>query len=227
MKLSVIIPVYNEHKTIKEIIKRVAKVNIKKEIIVVDDCSTDGTKELLKSVDIPGVRIFYHGSNFGKGQAVKTGLAQAEGEIVLIQDADLEYNPSDYHALIEPIVSGRTDVVYGSRWRNQGLKNVPLNIFRVGRWALTVLANFLYGVNITDEPCCYKVFKTDMIKSIPLECKGFEFCPEITAKIARRGHKIYEIPVRYNPRGIKEGKKIKWTDGLIACITLFKYRFWR
>lgn len=225
--LSVIIPVYNEKSTIKEIINRVKAVRILKEVILIDDGSTDGTREILKEIKDTEIKVVFHEKNYGKGYAVRTGIQAAIGGIIIIQDADLEYDPNDYVALVEPILSGKAEVVYGSRWLNQGLSKTPFNLFRFGRWFLTVLTNLLYGTKITDGSCCYKVFKTEVIKSIPLTCERFEFCPEITARLSRRGYKICEVPVSYHPRTFKEGKKIKHRDGLEALVTLLKYRFWR
>lgn len=227
--LSVIIPVYNEKNTIREIIDIVKAVGISKEIIVIDDGSTDGTRQILEEIKYPEVKVVLHDKNYGKGRAVRTGIEAATGSIIIVQDADLEYDPKDYHALIEPILSGKAEVVYGSRWLKHKLNNKPwpFNLFRFGRWFLTTLTNLLYGTKLTDEPCCYKVFKREVIKNIPLTCKRFEFCPEITAKVSRRGYKIYEVPVSYYPRSFKEGKKIKYSDGLEALATLLKYRFWK
>lgn len=227
MLLSIIMPVYNERKTIADILYKVKDTPFKKEIIVVDDGSDDGTTEFLKNLTLPEIKVFFHAKNIGKGQAVRTGILNATGDIILIQDADLEYDPDDYPMLIEPILKGRAEVVYGSRWLNKGLKNVHFSMFKLGRWFLTLLTNLLYKANITDESCGYKVFKSDIIKNIPLGCKRFEFCPEITAKLLRRAHKIYEVPVKYSPRNISEGKKITYKDGFDAILTLLKYRFWR
>lgn len=228
--LSIIIPAYNEKSSIKEIINKVKAVMIQKEIIIVDDGSVDGTRQILKEIKDPEIKIILHERNYGKGYAVRTGIKAAAGDIIIIQDADLEYDPNDYEALIEPILSGKADVVYGSRWLNKHKFHdgpLPFNAFRFGRWLLTVLTNLLYGTRITDEPCCYKVFKANVIKNIPLVCERFEFCPEVTAKVSRRGYKIYEVPVNYYPRSFKEGKKIGYYDGLEALATLLKYRFWR
>lgn len=227
--LSVIIPVYNEKSTIREIIDRVKAVRIPKEIIVIDDGSTDGTRQMLEEIEDPEVKVVFHDKNYGKGYAVRTGIKSAIGDIIIIQDADLEYDPNDYAALIEPIISGEASVVYGSRWLRHKLGNRPwpFNLFRFGRWFLTALTNLLYGTKLTDEPCCYKVFKAEVIKNIPLTCKRFEFCPEITAKVSRKGYKIYEVPVNYYPRSFKEGKKIRYSDGLEALVALLKYRFWK
>ena len=227
MKVSIIIPVYNEKDSICELLKRVGQIPIDKEIIVVDDGSCDGTKELLKRLQMPSLTILYNDTNHGKGRSIRKALEYIRGDIVLIQDADLEYDPNDYSSLIEPIISGKTEVVYGSRWLGDGFSNVSFNLFRFGRWLLTVLTNVLYGIKITDEPCGYKVFKTEIIKSIPLACERFEFCPEITAKLSRKGYKIYEVPIKYNPRTIREGKKVTYRDGLEAIVTLLRYRFWR
>ncbi|MBU1147871.1 MAG: glycosyltransferase family 2 protein [Candidatus Omnitrophica bacterium] len=225
--ISVIIPAYNERDSIEEIISRVKEIGISKEIIIVDDGSTDGTRQVLEGMHDPEIKVLFHEKNYGKGHAIRTAIKAVTKDIVIIQDADLEYSPRDYPALIKPIVSNKAEVVYGSRWLKKGLNKVPFNLFRFGRWLLTSLTNLLYGINITDEPCCYKVFKKEVIKSIPLECERFEFCPEITAKLARRGYKIYEVPVSYDPRGIEDGKKITYRDGLEAVATLLKYRFWK
>ena len=171
--LSIIIPVYNEKNTITKIINRVKAVRIPKEIIVIDDGSTDGTRQILKEIKDPEIKVVFHDKNYGKGHAVRTGIKSAIGDIIIIQDADLEYDPNDYAALIEPIILGKAEVVYGSRWLRHGLKNEPLNLFRFGRWFLTALTNLLYGTKITDEPCCYKVFKREVIKNIPLACERF------------------------------------------------------
>ncbi|MCK4423222.1 MAG: glycosyltransferase family 2 protein [Candidatus Omnitrophica bacterium] len=228
MKLSVIISVYNEKNFIAEILKRVEQVPVDKEIIVIDDGSTDGTKEILEKLQMFNVTVLYNSVNHGKGYSIRKGLEQIKGDIVLIQDADLEYDPDDYQKLIEPIISGKAAVVYGSRaLSGYTLRSDLFNPFCWGRWLLSFLTNVLYGANITDEPCGYKVFKTEVIKGIPLVCERFEFCPEVTAKVLRRGYKIYEVPACYNPRSFKEGKKISWRDGLEAIITLFKYRWWK
>lgn len=223
--LSVIIPVYNEKDTIIEIIDKVKEVRIPKEIIIVDDGSTDGTRQLLEKIDDPEIKVLFHEKNYGKGHAIRTGIKAVTKDIVIIQDADLEYNPREYPALLKPIVTNKAEVVYGSRWLKKGLNKVPFNLFRFGRWFLTCLTNLLYGASITDEPCCYKVFKTEVLKGISLECEGFEFCPEVTAKVLKKGYKIYEVPISYSPRTLKEGKKIKYSDGVTAVFTLLKYRF--
>jgi glycosyltransferase involved in cell wall biosynthesis len=222
MRISVLIPVYNEVKTVSEILKRVEIAGIVDETIVINDGSTDGTTDILKTLSGGKYKIVHKENNMGKGSAIREGLKFVTGDIVIIQDADLEYNPKDYPALVEPIISGKADIVYGSR---QGLNKIPLNIFRLGRWFVTILTNLLYGTKITDEPCGYKLFKTEVIKNIHLECERFEFCPEITAKVSRLGYKIYEVPISYIPRSVKEGKKITCRDGLWAIITLIKYRF--
>lgn len=226
-KLSIIIPAYNEIKTIEAILRKVKKVDlgeIEKEIVIVDDASTDGTAQILKKIRNSSIKILHHSKNMGKGAAIKTGLKQATGNIILIQDADLEYDPKDYKKLIDPICEGKADVVYGSRLLGQRPTYSKFAYYAAGR-SLTMLTNILYGANITDEPCGYKVFKADIIKSIPLKCKGFEFCPEITAKISKRQIKIFEVPTSYMPRSREEGKKIKFKDWLIAVYTLIRYRF--
>ena len=226
-KLSIIIPAYNESRTIGTILKNIKKIplrNVEKEIVVVDDASTDGTTDFLKKNKDSSIKVLRHDRNMGKGTAIRTGLKHATGSIILIQDADLEYDPKDYKKLIEPILEGKTDVVYGSRLLGQKSKYSKFAYYAAGR-SLTILTNILYGINITDEPCGYKVFKADIIKNIPLKCKRFEFCPEITAKISKRHIKIFEVPTSYAPRSREEGKKIRFRDWVEAVYTLIKYRF--
>ncbi|NQT96043.1 MAG: glycosyltransferase family 2 protein [Candidatus Omnitrophica bacterium] len=243
MKLSVLIPVYNEAKTLSDVIKSVSSVDIDKEIIIVDDGSTDGSKDLLDTryKGAPGIKILFHEANMGKGAAIKTALKHATGDIIIIQDADLEYNTNDYLKLVKPIEDKRASVVYGSRfvyvhrwlWMWHWFQNRFLGKHYEIRYLSHFLAilsfNFLirilYNANITDEATCYKVFRADIIKSINLKATGFEFCPEITAKVLKLGHKIYEVPIRYHPRTLEEGKKIRWTDGVYALWVLIKYRF--
>jgi dolichol-phosphate mannosyltransferase len=225
MKLSVIIPVYNEKKTILEIVRQVKAVDLDKEILIVDDGSTDGTKEQLKSLEGDAeVRIFYHDTNRGKGSAIRTALEHVQGDLVIVQDADLEYDPQDYIKLVRPILEGKTQVVYGSRYLSKE-NLLPFTKFKMGVLLLNWLVRLLFGFNITDEATCYKVFKTELLKNLPLKCKKFEFCPEVTAKILKRGYKIIEIPISYRYRTVSEGKKIGWKDGLSAVLTLIKYRF--
>ena len=229
MKLSVIIPAFNEKKTIKEIVKKVSAAPFEKEVIIVDDGSTDGMGDVLKELEIP-VTIISHERNMGKGASIKSALKKVTGDIVIIQDADLEYDPQEFGKLIEPILNGETQVVYGSRNLKTDARGKHINpmsafSFYWGGIFLSKLTNFLYGVKITDESTGYKVFKAEVIKNIDLKCSGFEFCPEITAKLCRKGCRIKEVPISYKPRDFKHGKKIRWHDGLIAVITLLKYRF--
>lgn len=226
MKLSVIIPVYNEEKTLAELVRQVQAVDLNKELILVDDGSTDGTHAILQSweKDPPAnMTIVYHTHNQGKGAALATGLEYVTGELVIVQDADLEYDPQDYHALVAQFADEKVAVVYGSR----NLRKNPRSNFNFywGGRLLSWIANLLYGSRITDEATCYKVFRADLLKELGIESTGFEFCPEITAKTLRRGLKIHEVPISYNPRLWDEGKKIKWQDGLIAIWVLLKYRF--
>lgn len=227
MKLSVLIPVYNEEKTIKKVINLVKKSDtgsVKKEIIVVDDGSTDKTLEVLKR--IKGVKLMAHKKNSGKGAAIRTAIRHATGDIIIVQDADMEYDPNDYKALIKPIIEGKAKVVYGSRRLKKENRKHSGFSFYLGGIGLTVITNILYPqLHITDEPTCYKVFRADVLKSLSLRCKRFEFCPEVTAKIARKGVKICEVPISYYPRSVKEGKKINWRDGIEAIWTLLRYRF--
>jgi glycosyltransferase involved in cell wall biosynthesis len=224
--LSVLIPVYNEKDTIEELLRRVKASPVDKEIIVVDDGSQDGTRDVLARLrgEDPSLVVVLQEKNAGKGAAIRAAIARATGEICIVQDADLEYDPQDYPALLEPILAGRTNVVYGSRPLNKE-NDYPLDSFRAGAFALTWLTNVLYLCRLTDEPTCYKVFRTDLLKSIPLRCTGFEFCPEVTAKVRKRGEKIVEVPISYQKRSIEQGKKIRWNDGLIAIWTLVKHRF--
>jgi len=221
MKLSIIIPAYNEVDTIQETINRVKSVQLDKEIIVVDDCSSDGTRELLEKCR--DIKLFMHETNMGKGMAIRTALQHVEGDIVIIQDADLEYDPEDYHVMIEPIVNGVADVVYGSRFLLGKPKMYTANY--IANRLLAISANVLFGGKITDEATCYKAFRAKIITNMPLDCRRFEFCPEVTAKILRSGTKIVEVPVRYTARTSEQGKKIGWKDGVEAFWTLFKYRF--
>ena len=224
MKLSVIMPVYNEKDTIQEILRQVRAVNRADEIIVVDDGSTDGTRDLLKcEADQPGTIVIYHDRNQGKGAAVRTGFDRATGDILLIQDADLEYDPRDYPLLLRPIEEGRVKVVYGSRFL--GPRKAMLFWHMLGNKFLTLLTNLLYNTILSDMETCYKVFRADVIRGIPLRSRRFEFEPEITAKVLKRGHRIFEVPISYYGREYDEGKKISWRDGPKAAWTLIKYRF--
>ena len=207
MKLSVIIPVYNEEATIQEILQQVRAVGLAYEIIIVDDGSTDRTRELLKvEENQPGTIVIYHDHNQGKGAAVRTGFDRATGDILLIQDADLEYDPRDYPVLLRPIEEGRVKVVYGSRFL--GPRKAMLFWHMLGNKALTLLTNVLYNTILSDMETCYKVFRADAIKGIPLRSRRFEFEPEITAKVLKRGHRIFEVPISYYGREYNEGKKI-------------------
>ncbi len=222
MKLSVIIPAYNEQDTIVEAISRVRAAPLEKEIIVVDDASTDDTATLVEGLAAPDLKLLRQPENRGKGAAIRRGLEDSTGDIVLIQDADLEYDPADYPKLVAPIESGEATVVYGTRAPEFRGMRLPHRIFN---WVAALLANLLYRARITDEATCYKVFRADAIKDIPLKCERFEFCPEVTAKLRKRGIDIHEIPVSYQARSIGAGKKIRWWDGVEALWTLVKYRF--
>jgi glycosyltransferase involved in cell wall biosynthesis len=230
--ISVIIPVYNEKNTIIEIIDSVRAVKIPKEIIIVDDGSTDGTRDIFKKLKFKDVKIILQDKNHGKGYAIRTGIKYAHGDIILIQDADLEYDPQDYYSLIKPILEKKAKVVYGTRFPRKKDKFFPFfhyfsifNPYYIANKILTITSNILYNTNITDEPTCYKVFSADVLKSLNLKCERFEFCPEVTAKVRKKGYKIYEVPISYHPRTVKEGKKINWKDGVEALWTLIKYRF--
>jgi glycosyltransferase involved in cell wall biosynthesis len=222
MKLSVIIPVYNERDTIAETIARVRAAPVDKEIIVVDDASSDGTPGIVASLSGPDLKLIRQPRNQGKGAAIRRGLEEAAGEIVLIQDADLEYDPADYPKLIAPIEAGEAEVVYGTRAPAFRGMRFPHRVFN---WLAARLANLLYHAGISDEATCYKAFRTQLIKQIPLQCRRFEFCPEVTAKVRKRGLRIHEVPVSYQARSVGAGKKIRWWDGVEALWTLIKYRF--
>jgi len=215
MKLSVVIPCYNEFATIWTLVEKVRNAPIKEiEIIIVDDASTDGTRDILRSeIESLVDKIIYHKENMGKGAALRNGFSEASGDIVIIQDADLEYDPNDYDKLLTPILNGEAEVVYGSR-RLGGNSNRSYNRYYFGGVFLTWFTNVLYGSRITDEPTCYKVFKFDVLKNLNLKAKRFEFCPEVTAKVLKRGYQIYEVPISYYPRNFREGKKIGWKDVL-------------
>lgn len=221
--LSVLIPVYNEVATVAEVLERVLAVPLDMEVVVVDDGSTDGTRDLLAGVEDPRVKVHLHDGNQGKGMAMRTAIAHASGRIMAVQDADLEYRPEEFVDLVKPITDGRALVVYGSRCLNPD-NVMKFDRFRFGSWVLTKLTNILYGSRLTDEPTCYKLFHRDAIKDMRLRCTGFEFCPEITAKVLKRGHEIVELPISYQGRSVAEGKKINWKDGVIGIWTLLRYR---
>lgn len=223
LKLSVIIPCYNESATIEELIRRVEAVDIKKEIIVIDDCSSDGTREIIKSWPPERVIKIFHEQNLGKGAAIRSGIAKVTGDIVIIQDADLEYDPGDYPALLKPFEDTQVKVVYGSRNMRPGFKKSYERYYLGGR-LVSMVTNLLYGTNISDEPTCYKLFRADLLRSLDVQAQRFEFCPEVTAKIAKRRIKIVEVPISYEPRKLEEGKKIGWLDGIEAIWTLIKWR---
>lgn len=224
MKLSVVMPVYNEIGTIEEIIRRVKAVDIDKEIVIVDDYSTDGTRGYLQKISDPLIRVFFQEKNMGKGASVRTGVAQARGDVIVIQDADLEYNPQEYHQLIEPILNGLADVVYGSRFRGS-TSRVHLFWHYVGNRFLTLFSNMFTNLNLTDMEVCYKMFKARVIKNIHLRSNRFGFEPEVTAKVARMGCRIYETPISYAGRDYSEGKKIGWKDAVIAVFAIVYFRF--
>jgi len=227
-RLSIIIPMYNEESTIGQVLDEIAGVDlgsITREIITVDDGSTDRSAKIVQQFAERSpldVNLVISPGNQGKGAAIRQGLEHITGDIVLIQDADIEYDPQDYPKLLAPILSGQAQVVYGTRFHRR-IKGIALPN-RLANWILPRLANLLYGTTLTDEATAYKVFTAELIKSVNLRCVGFEFCPEVTAKVARAGYKIYEVPISYQPRSTQAGKKIRWTDGVIAIWTLIKYR---
>ena len=229
MKLSIIIPCYNEISTIDAIIQQVRAVSlpIEREIVIVDDFSTDGTRDFLKTLDDSAVKVFFHDENQGKGAALHTGFANATGDIVLIQDADLEYDPREYPKLLQPILEGKADVVYGSRFIGGETHRVLYFWHSLGNRFLTLLSNMFTNLNLTDMEVCYKVFKKDVLDRIELHEKRFGFEPEITAKVARMDVPIYEVGISYYGRTYHEGKKIGWRDGVRAMYVILKYGLFR
>lgn len=226
--LSVLMPIYNECATLFGLLERIQAVPIPKEIILVDDASTDGTRELLQTqIDgiLPGIRVFYHDRNQGKGAAIRTAIPYAAGEFCIIQDGDWEYDPQDYAAILQAFQEPGVDAVYGSRflrgWPAMRLPNRLVNML------LAWMVRFFFRTPMTDEATCYKSFRTPVLQSLPLTCRRFEFCPEVTAKAIRRGYRIVEVPIHYEARSMDEGKKIRWTDGVAAIWTLLKFRFVR
>lgn len=226
MLLSVIIPAYNEIEFINELLRRVKDTPYDKEIIIVDDCSTDGTREYLKKLKGNGIVTVFQDKNEGKGAALKAGMAAATGDIVLIQDADLEYDPREYPVLLQPILEGKADVVYGSRFLG-GPHRVLYFWHYVGNSMITLLSNMFTNLNLTDMETCYKVFKKEVINGITIESKRFGVEPEITAKVAKAGWRIFEVPISYYGRTYEEGKKITWRDGVKALFTIIKFNVFR
>lgn len=244
MKLSIIMPVYNERATLEEIVKRVRAVDLtlnpdgvnplmsgplqlEREIVIVDDGSTDGTREILdqwRAEASSDLRVIYHERNGGKGAALRTGFQAASGDVMIIQDADLEYDPRDYLKLLEPLLEGRSPVIYGSRFMGGPRSAMSLS-HTLGNQLLTIFTNVLFGTSLSDMETCYKCFRRDVIQDMPLRSRRFEIEPELTAKILKRGYPIFEVPISYNGRAFHEGKKINWHDGFSALWTLTKYRF--
>jgi glycosyltransferase involved in cell wall biosynthesis len=225
--LSVIVPVFNERVTVAEIIRRIraVEVPVDVEVIVVDDGSSDGTDKVLSALGDSTVRVLTHTVNQGKGAAIRTGMAAARGDLLLVQDADLEYDPEDWPALLEPILRGKSQVVYGSRFTGQRKNMLPLHW--IGNRFLSLVTNVLYSSTMSDMETCYKLFDRRVLEGITIESDKFDFEPEITAKVLRRGYRIYEVPISYAGREVSEGKKITWRDGVGALRALIKYRFTR
>jgi len=239
MKLSVLIPAYNEKNTIAEIIRRVSEVELEKEIIIIDDFSTDGTRDFLLElvqngglipardrhplVKIPNLKVVFHEKNQGKGAAINSGLKQLEGDVMIIQDADLEYDPQEYHKLLAPILDGYADVVYGSRFVGGSPHRILFFWHSIGNKILTFISNAFTNLNLTDMETCYKMIKREIIDQITIQEQGFGIEPEITAKIAKLGGRIYEVGISYYGRTFEEGKKISWRDGLRTIFCIFRY----
>ena len=231
MRLSVVIPVYNERETLFEIVRRVlnAPVELEREIVLVDDCSRDGTLELYAKIPetFPGanIRVFKHAVNQGKGAALRLGFREASGDVILVQDADLEYDPQDYPKLLKPILDGKADVVYGSRFAGGDAHRVLYFWHSVGNRFLTLLSNMFTDLNLTDMETCYKVFRAPVIKGITIKSNRFGVEPEVTAKVARGGWRVYEVGISYSGRSYEEGKKITWKDGVKAILAIVRYAF--
>ena len=225
MKLTIIIPCFNEVNTIKKIIDKIIEINnYEKEIIVIDDFSTDGSRQILSEIEKVNIsKLILNGRNYGKGYCIKKGIEEATGDIVIIQDADLEYDPSDYKKLIEPIHKNQADVVYGSRFIGSEEKRVLYYWHTVGNKILTTLSNMFTNINLTDMECCYKAFKTEIIKKIDLKENRFGFEPEVTAKLAKKNIRIYEVGIKYFGRKYSDGKKITWKDGFAAIYCIIYY----
>ncbi|HQH70792.1 MAG TPA: glycosyltransferase family 2 protein [bacterium] len=226
MRLSVIMPVYNEKDTIREIIAKVMNEETDKELIIVDDCSTDGTTEILKTIQDERIKIFFHDVNQGKGAAIRTAVEHVTGDIVIIQDADLEYNPTEYTRIIKPILSNKADVVYGSRFKGPEQRVLFFWHYLANKF-LTLVSNMLTNLNLSDMETCYKAFRATVIKKIQIESNRFGVEPELTAKIAKLNCRVYEVPISYYGRDYTEGKKITWKDGFSAIWSIIKYNLFR
>ncbi|GAB4330447.1 MAG: glycosyltransferase family 2 protein [Calditrichia bacterium] len=225
--LSVVIPVYNEINTLEEIIRRVEAAPYRKELIIVDDCSTDGSREFLQSLKKEHIRVFYHEKNMGKGAALNTGFKHCAGNLVIVQDADLEYDPAEYPKLVMPVLKHGADVVYGSRFTGEGPHRVHLFWHYVGNKLLTLFSNMFSNLNLTDMETCYKLFRREVLQNIQIESRGFGVEPELTIKISRLGVKIFEVGISYSGRNYEEGKKITWKDGVVALWTILKFGLFR
>lgn len=224
-KLSVVMAIYNEKESLLQVLEKIDKVDIglEKEIIIVDGCSTDGTRDILRQIEAPNIKIIFENKRSGKGSALRLGFANAEGDIILIQDADLEIDPFDYPLLLKPILIGDSNVVYGSRFlRGRGRTNL---INYLGNRFVTMVVNILFNTHLTDMETCYKVFRTEVIKDMEFLCRGFDFDAELTALILKKGMKIQEVPITYNPRNRREGKKLRWTVGISSLLAIIRIWF--